>query len=302
MDLGQLRGGLQRFQRLGGGDLPDAVGLGGRAAQGSQLSLTSGAAAAGAAAAGAEERPRRARPACGSVRRRRSRSRSRGRRCSRRRLRTSGVTYGPLSPDSAAGAVAGVPGRCRCRCRRGVGAGAGGGAGGGCDWFGRRRGRGCWGGCRCRGPARRPGCHCRFASVPPTSTTSSVWAVTSNSVPATGEGFRCRPCRWRLQQRLVDGDGVADLAKPVGDGAFGDRLAEGRHHDRGPARAASGSRGGCGGLGAGSGSGPARVRAPQQRGRGLGGRRRAASAASPASPMTANSPPISTRRPRPQRS
>src|SRR5690606_27786594 len=32
-----------------------------------------------------------------------------------------------------------------------------------------------------------------------------------------------------LEQRLVDGDGVADRLEPTGDGAFGDGLAEGRH-------------------------------------------------------------------------
>jgi len=45
-------------------------------------------------------------------------------------------------------------------------------------------------------------------SSPPTAT-SPFFAAISDSTPAAGAGTRSSPCRFELDQRLVDGDGVA---------------------------------------------------------------------------------------------
>ncbi len=54
-----------------------------------------------------------------------------------------------------------------------------------------------------------------------------------------------------LEKRLVDLDGVADALEPPGDGALGDRLAEGRHADGRPVAGSGRGRGRLGRLGLG---------------------------------------------------
>ena len=138
----------------------------------------------------------------------------------------------PLSPSAAAcGGPRAAAGsgrrRGRGRRRRGAGAGCGGAAAArlGAARGGRRLGLGAAGvglGRRLGAAWRRGGCRRGAPPSPttaitaPTGTVSPSWARISVSVPATGDGTSVSTLSVRhLEQRLVGGDGVADLLEPL---------------------------------------------------------------------------------------
>jgi hypothetical protein len=90
----------------------------------------------------------------------------------------------------------------------------------------------CSGGCRLR-RAARPRRPSRAARRPGPSRPRRP---DLESVPATGLGSRCRPCRSRPRAAARRRDRVADRLQPARDGALGDALAERGHRHRGAAR------------------------------------------------------------------
>ena len=224
-------------------------------------------------------RRRRARPACGYVRRPGAGDADRATPFSAASLRTSGVTYpaspssppwpapparpvgtrreptpvprpGPAAPATPGPAVPGLLGRGRLG-GGGLGRGRLGGHGG--LLRGGLLGRGRLS-CAARRPARRRPAAPITASSAPTSTVSSSGDLDLQQ----RAGDRRRDLGvdlvgGDLEQRLVDLHRVADLLEPAGDGALGDALAERRHRHRcrppPPDAGAGAARLRCGGLG-----------------------------------------------------